>query len=331
MVKAALCAACGVLLLPVLAIAAGTGVIGGIGSVGAIAPAAVADIPPRYMQLYQAAATRYRIPWELLAAIGKTECDHGRNPDPSCTHEGAANYAGAGGPMQFLASTWATYGVDADGDRRADRWNPADAIFGAANYLRASGAPGDLQRAIYAYNHSGIYVDNVVALMQKYRQEAAAAPPVGGVAPSLGGMDLGDRAALAHAVLSDPRLGLRPEAALDVRAGRLDPRLLAALLALSEHFQLDGVGPCISGHSTYVAGTNRISNHTAGRACDIGTVDGQLVRASSPAARQLVIVAASLPASIRPTEIGSPFVLSGCRVCFSDADHQDHIHLGFDA
>lgn len=328
--KAALGAICAVFLLPVLAIAAGTGVIGGLGGVSATAPAEIGDVPATYLRLYEAAAARYRVPWELLAAIGKVECDHGRDPDPSCTREGAENYAGAGGPMQFLASTWATYGVDADGDHRADRWNPADAIFGAARYLRASGATGDIQQAIYAYNHSGIYVDNVVALMQKYRQEAAAAPPVDGVSPSVGGAALGDPVALAHAVLSDPRLGLRAEAVADVRAGRIDPRLLAALLALSQSFQLDGIGPCVTGHSTYVAGTNRVSNHTAGRACDIGSVNGQLVRASSPAARQLVIVAASLPASNRPTEIGSPFVLSGCPACFTDADHQDHVHLGFD-
>jgi hypothetical protein len=328
--KAALGAVCAVFLLPVLAIAAGTGVIRGIGGVSATAPAEIADISASYLRLYEAAAARYRVPWELLAAIGKVECDHGRDPDPSCTREGAENYAGAGGPMQFLASTWGTYGVDADGDHRADRWSPADAIFGAARYLRASGAPGDLQQAIFAYNHSGIYVDNVVALMQRYQQEAAAAPPVVGVSPAIGGSAPGDPVALAHAVLIDRRIGLWAEAADDVRSGRLDPRLLAALLALSQSFHLDGVGPCISGHSTYVAGTNRVSNHTAGRACDIGTVNGQLVRASSPAARQLVIVAASLPASIRPTEIGSPFVLSGCPACFSDADHQNHVHLGFD-
>jgi hypothetical protein len=41
----------------------------------------------------------------VLAAIGKVECDHGRNPHPACTQEGAVNFAGAGGPMQFLAAT----------------------------------------------------------------------------------------------------------------------------------------------------------------------------------------------------------------------------------
>ena len=96
--------------------------------------------------LYQAAARRYGLDWAILAGIGKVECDHGRDPDPSCTQEGAVNSAGAGGPMQFIASTWARYGVDGDGDGRADRWDPADAIYAAANYLRASGAPGDYGR-----------------------------------------------------------------------------------------------------------------------------------------------------------------------------------------
>ena len=56
--------------------------------------------------------------------------------------------------MQFLASTWAEYGIDANGDGVTDRWDPADAIYGAANYHKASGAPGDTPDAVYAYNHS---------------------------------------------------------------------------------------------------------------------------------------------------------------------------------
>ena len=64
--------------------------------------------------------------------------------------------------MQFLAATWAIYGVDANGDGRADRWNPADAIFAAARYLKANGAPAETQRAIFAYNHSQAYVETVL-------------------------------------------------------------------------------------------------------------------------------------------------------------------------
>jgi Transglycosylase SLT domain len=127
------------------------------------------EIPAPYLRLYEQAARRYGLDWAVLAGIGKVECDHGRDPDPSCTQEGAVNSAGAGGPMQFIASTWARYGVDADGDGRADRWDAADAIYGAANYLRASGAPASYERAIFAYNHASWYVTEVQAWAAKYR------------------------------------------------------------------------------------------------------------------------------------------------------------------
>ena len=85
----------------------------------------VAGIPAEYLQLFQAAGARYGVPWEVLAGIGKVECDDGQDPDPSCTQEGAVNYAGAGGPMQFLASTWAAYGVSANGDGSAGPLGPS--------------------------------------------------------------------------------------------------------------------------------------------------------------------------------------------------------------
>jgi hypothetical protein len=154
--------------------AGGSGAEGGSGE-GASA-FAQRDIPPEYLRLYQAAGARYGLDWAILAGIGKVECDHGRDPDPSCTHEGATNTAGAGGPMQFLGSTWATYGVDGDGDARRDRWDPADAIYGAADYLHASGAPGDYRSAIFAYNHAGWYVAEVRRWAAKYRGPPASAP-----------------------------------------------------------------------------------------------------------------------------------------------------------
>ncbi len=135
-----------------------------------------AEIPPEYLRLYLRAAARYGLDWAILAGIGRVECDHGRDPAPSCTQEGAVNSAGAGGPMQFLASTWAEYGVDAEGEGPLDRWNPADAIFGAANYLRASGAPSNYRQAIYAYNHAGWYVEEVESWAVRY--SAPSASPV---------------------------------------------------------------------------------------------------------------------------------------------------------
>jgi Transglycosylase SLT domain len=135
---------------------------------------ALREIPPDYLRWYQAAGARYGLDWAILAGIGEVECDHGRDPDPSCTREGAVNSAGAGGPMQFLGSTWATYGVDGNGDGRIDRWDPADAIFGAANYLHASGAPKDYRSAIFAYNHAGWYVAEVQRWAARYRGPSAS-------------------------------------------------------------------------------------------------------------------------------------------------------------
>jgi hypothetical protein len=137
------------------------------------------EIPPRYLKLYEQAAQRYDLDWAILAGIGKVECDHGRDPDPSCTKEGAVNSAGAGGPMQFIASTWAQYGVDGDGDGRIDRWDPPDAISAAANFLRASGAPRDYRSAIFAYNHAGWYVADVERWAARYRGPAQTRPASG--------------------------------------------------------------------------------------------------------------------------------------------------------
>ncbi|MCW3027425.1 MAG: Lytic transglycosylase catalytic [Solirubrobacterales bacterium] len=148
------------------------GVYAGTAPRASVSALAEREIPRRYLRLYQQAARRFRLDWAVLAGIGKVECDHGRDPDPSCTREGAVNSAGAGGPMQFIASTWNAYGIDGNGDGKANRWDPADAIFGAANYLRASGAPTDYQRAILAYNRAEWYVADVLRWAASYRGSA---------------------------------------------------------------------------------------------------------------------------------------------------------------
>ena len=145
-----------------------------------ISALARAEIPLAYLRLYLRAGARYGLDWAILAGIGRVECDHGRDPAPSCTQEGAVNSAGAGGPMQFLESTWAQYGVDAEGDGRPDRWNPADAIYGAANYLRAAGAPGNYREAIYAYNHAEWYVEEVESWAARYSAPSASPVSAGG-------------------------------------------------------------------------------------------------------------------------------------------------------
>jgi hypothetical protein len=223
--------------------------------------------------------------------------------------------------MQFLAATWARYGVDADQDGTADRWNPADAIYSAANYLRASGAPRDIRGAVFAYNHSAAYVDDVLRWAARYRGQAATAVVPGG-----------DARGLAAALLRAPTIRLQPQAAADVRASRIDPRLIQALLVLGQRHRLDQVGPFISGHSRDVAGTSRPSNHAFGRAVDIPVIDGRSVNASSRTARAAGELATRLPGAVRPSEIGSPLrdLCPPAAGCFSDADHQDHLHLGYD-
>jgi hypothetical protein len=319
-IGAAVLAAAALLLLPALVISAATGGI----ELQSPSRDADADIPPAYLLLYQQAAVAVDIPWEVLAAVGKVECDHGRHPHPSCRQQGAENEAGAGGPMQFLAATWQAYGLDADSDGIADRWDAADAIVSAANYLAASGARDDLRGALYAYNHSRAYVATVLAWAARYRH--------GGPMTVEALPQLGDARELAQAVLASPNIDLRPAAASDVRAGRVDARVLAILLALSQQLQLGDVGPFVTGHSYYVHGSDSPSNHAFGRAVDIGSVGGVAVSAANDRARAAALALASLPSPLRPGEVGSPFAdLAELLGFFSDDDHRDHIHIGFDA
>ncbi len=111
-------------------------------------------IPPFLLPIYQAAGIQYSVPWQVLAAINEIETDYGRNLSVSS--------AGAIGWMQFMPSSWATYGVDANGDGVKDPYNPVDAIFAAARYLKAAGAATNLTRAIFAYNHADWYVQSVL-------------------------------------------------------------------------------------------------------------------------------------------------------------------------
>ena len=111
-------------------------------------------IPPFLLPIYQAAGTQYGIRWEVLAAINEIETDYGRNLNVSS--------AGALGWMQFIPSSWRMYGTDGNKDGEKDPYNPVDAIFAAARYLKAAGADNDLRRAIFAYNHADWYVDSVM-------------------------------------------------------------------------------------------------------------------------------------------------------------------------
>jgi hypothetical protein len=118
------------------------------------------EIPPFLLPIYQSCGTEYGIPWQVLAGINKIETAFGTNLNVSS--------AGAEGWMQFIPSTWAAYGVDANEDGRKDPYNPVDAICAAARYLRAAGGDKDLRQAIFAYNHADWYVDEVLLYANQY-------------------------------------------------------------------------------------------------------------------------------------------------------------------
>ena len=126
-------------------------------------------VPAALVPLFQHAAARYELGAggpAILAALTKVESDFGRDLSTSS--------AGAVGWTQFLPSTWRQYGVDADGDGRADPNNAADAIFAAAKYLGASGAPADWRRALLTYNHAAWYVDRVLRIARELMRASGA-------------------------------------------------------------------------------------------------------------------------------------------------------------
>ena len=116
-----------------------------------IEPAPMTDL----MSFYKEAEQKFGVPWYYLASINLIETRMGRIRGISS--------AGALGPMQFIQSTWDAYGAGGDVN------DPHDAIIGAARYLKAAGAPADMQKALYAYNHSQAYVDAITgyALVMK--------------------------------------------------------------------------------------------------------------------------------------------------------------------
>ena len=116
-----------------------------------------ADVLRRH---YRAAQRRFGVHWSVLAAINLVETGYNRIRSNST--------AGAQGPMQFIPSTWRAYGMGGNIHR------PRDAIMGAANYLKASGAPGDYDRALYAYNHSSLYVKAVKRYARRIRLDQRA-------------------------------------------------------------------------------------------------------------------------------------------------------------
>ncbi|MFF8776219.1 lytic murein transglycosylase [Streptomyces sp. NPDC015140] len=178
-------------------------------------------IPATVLRAYRAAATSVgrtdpgcRLPWELLAAIGKVESGQARGgavdrkgttlsritgpplngrgfalirDTDGGAHDGDTVYDRAVGPMQFLPSTWARWGADGNADGRADPNNVFDAALAAGHYLCAGdrdlGRPADLDRAVLSYNNSRAYVELVRYWLEFYSRGVHTVPDGRGVVP----------------------------------------------------------------------------------------------------------------------------------------------------
>lgn len=144
---------------------------------GFAGPGNAPGVPSSLLAIFVQAAGSYQLGpsgWAYLAAINQVESNFDRSTLPGM-HSGT-NADGAAGPMQIgiggaAGNTWTRYEVDAPGGATPPSvYNETDAVYTAANYLHARGAPGDWPAALYAYNHAGWYLAQVQQLAQRYDQ-----------------------------------------------------------------------------------------------------------------------------------------------------------------
>lgn len=183
--------------------------------------AAESGIPATVLQAYKNAEKALRgassgchLPWQLLAAIGKVESGQARGGDVKAdgttrtpilgpvldggafahigdtdggAYDGDSTYDRAVGPMQFIPSTWKSWGADGNGDGKKDPHNIHDAALAAGRYLCANdrdlSRAADLRRAVLSYNQSTAYLRTVLAWFDFYRTGAHAVPDGEGVLP----------------------------------------------------------------------------------------------------------------------------------------------------
>lgn len=122
----------------------------------------VRSAPVDLQALYSAAGARFGVNPAILAAVHYVET--GQRQDTT-----VSSYAGAQGPMQFMPATFRAYAVDGDGDGVANVYDVHDAVFSAAKYLAANGAAsGNVNGALFRYNHSQAYVNKVLGIARGF-------------------------------------------------------------------------------------------------------------------------------------------------------------------
>jgi cell wall-associated NlpC family hydrolase len=134
--------------------------------------------------------------------------------------------------------------------------------------------------------------------------------------------------AAAETLLASKNVVLDADGAGDLRADRIDPRVLAVLEHLSRDHAIV-VSSLRSGHPRFTT-NGTVSSHHHGRGADIAAFDGAPVGATNLAARAVAASLQDLDPAIRPDEIGTPWAIAGPGY-FTDAHHEDHVHIGFKA
>jgi hypothetical protein len=218
-------------------------------------------VPRRLVPIYQEAAAKYKLGERgpsILAGINWVETGFGTNLGVSS--------AAAEGWMQFLPESWASFGVDGNGDGVKDPYNPWDAIFAAAHLLRYLGAPANWHDAIFGYNHAEWYVEKVERAAEGYSAEVSAgvAPTTCSSAPS--------GAIVGKAIrLFAPRAFKALPAKLWVGGGSpeaVDARIWPDAVWLLENYDLRVTAARESGHQTHGDGTAMDMVPASGRGWD---------------------------------------------------------------
>lgn len=323
------------------------------------------DIPSYALQLYMRIPERAEqlwgcvIPASLIASIGKQESDHGGGRineetgmvepwviGPPLDGGGSGKnkraqipdtdngqwdrdktWDRAVGPMQFIPSSWRIYGEDEDGDEVTTPHSYPDAVLAAAAHLCGQ-SDRDLtdeetaRDAVFGYNHAHWYVDEV---MRRAAEYAMWMDGPGGLIN-------------ASMLLSHPNFTASPAARQDLTAEEIDPRLVMLLFRMVEELDVTiSVGVMKTGHYQCVGGGSREerpdcteSHHWYGRGADIGSVAGEAVSDESGDAHRIVEWMTGLEREpYGHPEVGSPWPeFSGLPGFFSDADHEDHLHIG---
>jgi hypothetical protein len=175
-------------------------------------------------------------------------------------------------------------------------------------------------------NGGGVWLVAAVALLLA-PQLVPSSSPAAPAAPGKRAAVLSGRALAANPRIATTRThGCDP--APDLRSGRLDARVRELLAGAARRYPIR-VSCVRTGHSHYVKGTRRVSNHTVWRAVDLDMVDGRLVGPGNAAARDLAWRIGRLGGRLAPSEVGSPWKFGGGRPWFTDAGHQGHIHIGY--